>query len=139
MITCPANNNNGGGRLRRVLENGVYRMLTTETSCVGCQNNFYMDSSANPSQGANYNPCLAQCAAGFWADSRISDATPEQTDWSGVCTACNQGPNACTTCHGPALTDCDSCKDGWFHDGSNGCVPCDSKCATCNGAGNDKC
>ena len=98
--------------------------------CTQCNNNFFLNTAGQ---------CVQTCSAGFWSDSRISDATADQSDWSGTCTACDQGPNACSSCTGPELTDCTGCNDGWFQDGSNGCVQCDSKCATCTGAGSDNC
>ncbi len=46
------------------------------------------------------------------------------------CSMCN---DACLTCSGSLITECDSCKDGFWFDGSSTCDACDPKCVLCDG------
>jgi hypothetical protein len=127
--------------------------------CTQCIKDYYLDTKIlidNPNYKdlrckaagdtcyCDPNKPADNCAVGFWKDSRVSDATASTTDWSGVCTQCNQKDpitdvKPCTACTGPLIKDCTACIDGWFYDANQGCVKCHDNCLTCTGAGKEKC
>ena len=48
---------------------------------------------------------------------------------TGICESCDI---SCSTCFGSSSSECSSCNDGYYGDGST-CSPCDETCLTCSG------
>ena len=108
------------------------------TQCLSCQSGYFFLQSSSA--------CLSSCPTGYWTD--MSKNTKN------ICTSCH---HSCTSCTGPASTQCSACSSRyylqpssttcsptcgngyWANSAGNICSPCASTCTYCVGPTSSDC
>lgn len=105
--------------------------------CIACPNNRCKTCNYNASNQVVCTSCQLNAALASSVDCACN--TGFYMDSAGLCQSC---PVQCTTCNGPNLTDCTSCKSTSYpvyYQGGTGCLPCHSNCSSCFGGSSNNC
>ena len=110
-------------------------------SCATFADSYSLDCGCSPAEFTYQGSCLTSCPSGTYEDN--------------VAMTCEDCVSPCQNCTGPASTECSSCPNGRFLDGTscliscpagkygntvtNTCDSCDPECSSCTGPANTEC